>query len=82
MVTPPQDMAVIWTQKQIPVVYRQRGSKPVLIRLPYNDDNRTWLKGDHRRKPVWNARETYWEAHMAKASLTRVGHAADSRGLA
>jgi hypothetical protein len=48
----PQDMAVIWTQRKIPVVYRQRGSQPVLIRLPYHEDNRTWLKGGHRRKPV------------------------------
>jgi hypothetical protein len=61
MVTQPQDMAAIWTQSKIPVVYRQRGSKPVLIRLPYNDDNRTWLKGDHRRKPVWSAQDTHWK---------------------
>lgn len=44
-----QKLHEIWAQKTIPVVYRQGKSKPILLRLLYADNNRDWLKGDHKR---------------------------------
>jgi hypothetical protein len=32
-----------------------------MIHLPYHADNRIWLRGDHRRKPIWNAEYRCWE---------------------
>ncbi len=55
----------IWLQKQIPVVYREGKSKPILLRLPYSPDNREWLQGDHRRRPEWNTRYNCWETPKA-----------------
>jgi hypothetical protein len=55
----------IWKQKKIPVVYRQAGSKPLLLRLPYTEDNRGWVKGDHRNNPEWNSDYKCWETPRA-----------------
>jgi len=51
----------IWAQKTIPVVYRQGKSKPILLRLPYADNNRDWLKGEHKRDPKWTPKFKCWE---------------------
>jgi len=56
-----KNAAAIWRQTKIPVIYRQGGSEPLMIRLPYAADNRTWVKGDHRRKPEWIAKFHCWE---------------------
>jgi hypothetical protein len=76
MVTPHQDMAAIWKQPEIPVVYRQGGSAPLLIHLPYKPDNRSWLKGDRRRKLVWNPQDTCWEVPRSRFDdvITRCLH--------
>ena len=50
----------LWSQQFIPVVVRQGSSEPILVRLPYADDNRTWLRGDHRNQPTWNSDAKYW----------------------
>jgi len=31
----------------MPVVYRVGGGIPLMIKLPYADDNSTWLRGDN-----------------------------------
>ena len=51
----------IWKQEVIPVIYRRGYGQPLMIKLPYESDNRNWLQRDHRRKPKWNKRFTCWE---------------------
>jgi len=69
----------IWSQKSIPVIYRQVRPEPLLVRLPYADDNYTWLRGDRRHKPKWDTRHTRWETPVAwfdeliERSLARFG---------
>jgi hypothetical protein len=41
----------VWAQKRIPVVYRKGKEYPLLLRLPYNKDNRAWIKDDKRHNP-------------------------------
>jgi len=55
----------VWSQKSIPVVYRQEKGLPILLRLPYAATNRDWLRGEHRNKPNWNKRFKCWEAPRA-----------------
>lgn len=51
----------IWSQKTVPVIYRQGKSKPILLRLPYAVDNYDWLRGDRQRKPKWDQKFRCWE---------------------
>ena len=44
----------------MPVVYRQGGSEPLLVRLPYASGNGGWLRSDHRRKPEWVKQYKCW----------------------
>ncbi|ESS73124.1 hypothetical protein MGMO_35c00200 [Methyloglobulus morosus KoM1] len=60
-----QRLLDIWSQKRIPVVYKQARSFPVLVRLPYAPNNRDWLRGDQRRKPEWNEKFKCWETPQA-----------------
>jgi hypothetical protein len=55
------ELLEIWTQKAIPVVYRQGESKPILLRLLYASNNRGWLRGAHRRDPKWDPKLKCWE---------------------
>lgn len=55
----------IWEQAVMPVVFRQGGRKPLLVRLPYGRNNRAWLKHDHRNHPTWNAKNARWELPKA-----------------
>ena len=51
----------VWSQKLIPVVYRQGRPKPILLRLPYAENNYDWLRDDHQRKPKWDSKFKCWE---------------------
>ncbi|MDI1226922.1 MAG: hypothetical protein PSY14_04475 [bacterium] len=55
----------IWRQQSIPVFYRKGKGHPLLIRLPYRDDNREWLKNEKRHKPVWDRDKKHWEVPKA-----------------
>jgi hypothetical protein len=55
----------VWEQGKIPVVFRGGKSKPLLVRLPYANTNREWLRGEHRNKPKWLAKFTCWETPKA-----------------
>jgi hypothetical protein len=57
-----EKLRIIWNQKRIPVVIR-RGGKGQLprVRLPFADNNRTWLRDGRQRSPTWIARDKYWE---------------------
>lgn len=54
-----------WGQKDVPVVYTQTRSKPVLVKLPYSSNNLTWLRGNQRRKPERNGQFKCWETPQA-----------------
>ena len=54
-------LRLIWSQTAIPVVFRRGTSKPTLVRLPYSEDNRIWVRGNNRRRPDWNLKWKCWE---------------------
>ena len=56
-----QRLLEIWSQKTIPVVYRQGRPKPIFLRLPFAESNYDWIRGNHKRKPAWNQRFKCWE---------------------
>jgi hypothetical protein len=43
----------IWAQRKLPIVYRPTRGK-LLVKLPFREDNRLWLKGEGSRRPKWN----------------------------
>lgn len=69
----------IWNQKQIPVVFRGGGKRPLMIRLPFGKDNRQWLQEGHRTQPEWVVAKKYWAApkswfeNLIKRALVRYG---------
>lgn len=62
MDTDPARLKQIWNQSRIPVILRRsgKGERP-RIRLPFDQNNRTWLQGGRRTQVVWNAPEKCWE---------------------
>lgn len=56
----------IWNQKKIPVIYRNtaNGTK-ILLRLPFFENSRTWLRDDRKTKPIWDKEKKYWEIPKA-----------------
>jgi hypothetical protein len=50
----------IWRQTSIPVIYRGGKGKKLLLRLPYREDNRHWLKSDKRNNPEWDSIKKHW----------------------
>lgn len=59
------DILRVWRQAKIPVVYRQGGSNPLLVRIPYAKDNRVWLQAGRRNKPAWIKEHGAWEVPKA-----------------
>lgn len=52
----------IWNQRQIPVILRRTGrSEKLRVRLPFHENNRSWLQNGRRNKPEWIKSEKYWE---------------------
>lgn len=52
----------VWRQHAIPVCYRRGKGHPLLVRLPFAVDNRTWLQAGRRRRPSWlPPPKGYWE---------------------
>lgn len=60
-----KNLAVIWRQTQNPVVYRQGGGKPLMVKLPYAPGNGDWLRNDQHRKPEWVKQYKCWETPKA-----------------
>lgn len=58
-------LRAIWTQSEIPVVFKQQRPEPLLVRLPFATDNASWLRGSSRRKPVWDGRRKRWETPVS-----------------
>lgn len=73
------EFQTIWEQTSIPVVIRKSGPGPVLARLPYAIDNRSWLQAGRRTKPKWNKEHKRWEIpkawfeNLISTSLKRYG---------
>lgn len=69
----------IWRQNSVPVIYRQGGSKPLMIHLPYAKGNKDWIEEGHRNKPAWNQKYKCWQTPKAwfndliTRSLSRYG---------
>lgn len=61
----------IWKQKEIPVIYRRGGKQPLMVHLPFGQDNRSWLKKDIRKKePVWDGKFSCW--HIPKTRFNEL----------
>jgi hypothetical protein len=56
----PEVISRIWRQTALPVVFRGP-DPPLKVKLPYQEDNKVWLRGEERRRPKWNAAEKHWE---------------------
>ena len=66
----PQDLTdsqlkAIWRQGKTPVVFRRGGAHPVLVRVPFAEGNKEWLRDDRRAKPKWNGQYKAWEIPVA-----------------
>ncbi|MGF1924720.1 MAG: hypothetical protein ACQUHE_11120 [Bacteroidia bacterium] len=55
----------VWSQNLIPVLYRRGTGYPLLMRLPYQEGNRAWLKGYGRNNPQWIKDKQHWELPQA-----------------
>jgi hypothetical protein len=55
----------IWSQTRVPVILHQGTGKPLLVRVPYAQDNRPWIRGDCRNQPTWDAARKQWETPRA-----------------
>ena len=55
----------IWGQRNIPVIYRKGKGFPLLLRLPFKEGNRSWLKNQRRNEPSWISEKKYWEIPKA-----------------
>lgn len=64
------DIKRIWNQKVIPVVYRSNAKKVLLLRLPYAEDNKTWLRNENQRRPEWDAEFKCW--HTPKSWFNEI----------
>lgn len=51
----------IWNQTRVPVIYRGGTGKKLMVRLPFRDDNRQFLRSDKRNNPAWIKDKKYWE---------------------
>jgi hypothetical protein len=62
MIETDRNAMTIWNNGKIPVVIRRGGTKPIRIKIPYANDNRSWLKsGPRKKEPEWNRVLKCWE---------------------
>lgn len=60
-----RDLRSVWRQSVLPVVFRGGQVAPLLAKLPYRDDNRSWLGELGRRRPEWIATQQAWSLPKA-----------------
>lgn len=58
-------LARIWRQVKVPVVFDRGGSLGILVKLPYAADNRVWLRDDRRAIPEFNKQFKAWKIPKA-----------------
>lgn len=56
----------VWHQPHVPVIWRT-GVKgdPLYVRLPFDSNNRAWLKKPQGREPVWDRAKKHWKVPIA-----------------
>ena len=54
-----------WKQTRLPVIFQRKRPAPLLIRLPYAADNKTWLRNNEKNKPSWDKLNGAWEVPQA-----------------
>ena len=62
---PIEDFSRFWKQTRLPVMFQRRRPAPLLIRLPYAQDNKIWLRNGERNKPAWDKQNEAWEIPQA-----------------
>jgi len=60
----------IWRQKVIPVVYRPPSRGDLIVKLPFNQDNRVWLSEGRKSRPVYNSKFQSWT--LPRSSFSEV----------
>lgn len=55
----------VWKQNHIPVLLRKGKGHRLMVKLPYDEHNYTWLKQDNRTKPEWNTKFKCWKLPQA-----------------
>jgi hypothetical protein len=64
-VTEQERLRAIWNQSEIPVVIRKGKGHPLIVRLPFANDNRQWLQDGKRTSPTWIAYKKHWQLPRA-----------------
>ena len=59
------ELVRIWRQQNIPVIFKQPKSNPLLVKLPYSQENFAWLRAENRKKPTWNGIYKAWEVPVS-----------------
>ena len=62
---PIEDFDRFWKQTRLPVIFQRQRPAPLLIRLPYAEDNKVWLRNGERNKPSWDKLNGAWEVPQA-----------------
>ncbi len=58
------DVESVWNQKSVPVIWR-KSSPPILLRVPFKEGNRAWIRNNRRTEPAWNKDLKRWELPAA-----------------
>ncbi len=60
-----QDLKVLWRQGRVPTIFKPNKPLPVLVKLPFAEENLEWLRDGRKSKPKWNSRYKAWEIPTA-----------------
>ena len=60
-----RDISSILKQTKIPVIYRPENVGSVMVKLPYANNNKDWLRNEKRSKPHWISTSKYWRIPRA-----------------
>lgn len=55
----------VWGQKTVPVIVRRGKGKPLRLRMPFDSNNRHWLRNGRRNNPDWRLDKKCWELPQA-----------------
>jgi len=58
------ELVRVWRQSSIPVIFK-RQRPPLLVKMPYAQNNRVWLQTGRGRKVEWNNKFDCWETPAA-----------------
>jgi hypothetical protein len=75
---PPEIVRQLWEQKKLPLIYRPPEGR-LLVRLPYQGDNREWMREKGSQQPEYHKDGQYWITprswydRLVRKSLARYG---------